>query len=55
MHDKTLSPSIVRLAGRNTRGRKHELLTKALHLLKAGCSTAVQMKIKEGSVSPRKS
>ncbi|KAJ0028930.1 hypothetical protein NQD34_003927 [Periophthalmus magnuspinnatus] len=34
-------------AGRNKHGRKHELLTKALHLLKAGCSAAVQMKIKE--------
>ncbi|KAK7912438.1 hypothetical protein WMY93_012649 [Mugilogobius chulae] len=26
---------------------KHELLTKALHLLKSGCSPAVHMKIKE--------
>uniref|UniRef100_A0A673XGX5 Protein inhibitor of activated STAT 1 n=1 Tax=Salmo trutta TaxID=8032 RepID=A0A673XGX5_SALTR len=34
-------------AGRNKHGRKHELLTKALHLLKAGCSPAVQMKVKE--------
>uniref|UniRef100_A0A7N8X824 Protein inhibitor of activated STAT 1 n=1 Tax=Mastacembelus armatus TaxID=205130 RepID=A0A7N8X824_9TELE len=34
-------------AGRNKHGRKHELLTKALHLLKAGCSPAVHMKIKE--------
>ncbi|KAJ7994647.1 hypothetical protein DPEC_G00251650 [Dallia pectoralis] len=34
-------------AGRDKHGRKHELLTKALHLLKAGCSPAVQMKIKE--------
>ncbi|KAL2089017.1 hypothetical protein ACEWY4_015916 [Coilia grayii] len=34
-------------AGRNKHGRKHELLTKALHLLKAGCSPAVQLKIKE--------
>ncbi|XP_051513058.1 E3 SUMO-protein ligase PIAS1-like isoform X2 [Myxocyprinus asiaticus] len=34
-------------AGRNKHGRKHELLTKALHLLKVGCSPAVQMKIKE--------
>ncbi|XP_075898720.1 E3 SUMO-protein ligase PIAS1 isoform X4 [Nelusetta ayraudi] len=34
-------------AGRNKHGRKHELVTKALHLLKAGCSPAVQMKIKE--------
>ncbi|XP_055766490.1 E3 SUMO-protein ligase PIAS1-like isoform X1 [Salvelinus fontinalis] len=34
-------------AGRNKHGRKHQLLTKALHLLKAGCSPAVQMKVKE--------
>uniref|UniRef100_A0AAQ4QHF2 Protein inhibitor of activated STAT 1 n=1 Tax=Gasterosteus aculeatus aculeatus TaxID=481459 RepID=A0AAQ4QHF2_GASAC len=34
-------------AGRNKHGRKHELLTKALHLLKAGCSPAVHMKVKE--------
>ncbi|XP_061830908.1 E3 SUMO-protein ligase PIAS1-like isoform X1 [Nerophis lumbriciformis] len=34
-------------AGRNKHGRKHELLTKALHLLKVGCSAAVHMKIKE--------
>ncbi|CAL8352248.1 unnamed protein product [Merluccius merluccius] len=34
-------------AGRNKHGRKHELLTKALHLLKAGCGPAVHMKIKE--------
>uniref|UniRef100_A0A3Q1J9N2 Protein inhibitor of activated STAT, 1a n=1 Tax=Anabas testudineus TaxID=64144 RepID=A0A3Q1J9N2_ANATE len=34
-------------AGRNKHGRKHELLTKALHLLKADCSPAVHMKIKE--------
>ncbi|KAK6317677.1 hypothetical protein J4Q44_G00109680 [Coregonus suidteri] len=34
-------------AGRNKHGRKHELLTKALHLLKAGCSPAIQMKVKE--------
>lgn len=34
-------------AGRNKHGRKHELLTKALHLLKTGCSPAVHMKIKE--------
>ncbi|XP_069381945.1 E3 SUMO-protein ligase PIAS1-like isoform X2 [Paralichthys olivaceus] len=34
-------------AGRNKHGRKHELLTKALYLLKAGCSPAVHMKIKE--------
>uniref|UniRef100_A0A3Q3MVP4 Protein inhibitor of activated STAT 1 n=1 Tax=Labrus bergylta TaxID=56723 RepID=A0A3Q3MVP4_9LABR len=34
-------------AGRNKHGRKHELLTKALHLLKVGCSPAVHMKVKE--------
>uniref|UniRef100_A0A8C5AQP6 Protein inhibitor of activated STAT 1 n=1 Tax=Gadus morhua TaxID=8049 RepID=A0A8C5AQP6_GADMO len=34
-------------AGRNKHGRKHELLTKALHLLKAGCGPAVHVKIKE--------
>uniref|UniRef100_A0A672JMB6 E3 SUMO-protein ligase PIAS1-like n=2 Tax=Salarias fasciatus TaxID=181472 RepID=A0A672JMB6_SALFA len=34
-------------AGRNKHGRKHELLSKALQLLKAGCSPAVHMKIKE--------
>lgn len=34
-------------AGRNKHGRKHELLTKALHLLKTGCSPDVHMKIKE--------
>ncbi|XP_054625837.1 E3 SUMO-protein ligase PIAS1-like isoform X1 [Dunckerocampus dactyliophorus] len=34
-------------AGRNKHGRKHELLTKALHLIKVGCSPAVHMKIKE--------
>ncbi|KAM9817363.1 E3 SUMO-protein ligase PIAS1-like [Neosynchiropus ocellatus] len=34
-------------AGRNKHGRKHELLTHALHLLKSGCSPAVHMKIKE--------
>ncbi|XP_062403112.1 E3 SUMO-protein ligase PIAS1 [Sardina pilchardus] len=34
-------------AGRNKHGRKHELLTKALHLLKAGVSPAIQLKIKE--------
>ncbi|XP_071261271.1 E3 SUMO-protein ligase PIAS1-like [Salvelinus alpinus] len=34
-------------AGRNKHGRKHQLLTKSLHLLKAGCSPAVQMKVKE--------
>ncbi|KAJ3593407.1 hypothetical protein NHX12_005742 [Muraenolepis orangiensis] len=34
-------------AGRNKHGRKHELLTKALHLLRSGCGPAVHMKIKE--------
>ncbi|NWU73055.1 PIAS3 ligase, partial [Pterocles burchelli] len=34
-------------AGRKPSGRRHELLAKALELLKAGCSPAVQMKIKE--------
>uniref|UniRef100_A0A3Q3DW10 Protein inhibitor of activated STAT 1 n=1 Tax=Hippocampus comes TaxID=109280 RepID=A0A3Q3DW10_HIPCM len=34
-------------AGRNKHGRKHELVTKALHLVKAGSSPAVHMKIKE--------
>ncbi|XP_077375146.1 E3 SUMO-protein ligase PIAS1-like [Festucalex cinctus] len=34
-------------AGRNKHGRKHELLSKALHLLKASSSTAVHLKIKE--------
>ncbi|XP_030626355.1 E3 SUMO-protein ligase PIAS2 isoform X2 [Chanos chanos] len=34
-------------AGRNKSGRKHELLLRALHLLKTGCSPAVEIKIKE--------
>uniref|UniRef100_A0A8C0FFC4 Protein inhibitor of activated STAT 3 n=1 Tax=Bubo bubo TaxID=30461 RepID=A0A8C0FFC4_BUBBB len=38
---------LLGFAGRNKSGRKHELLTKALQLLKSGCSPAVQMKIKE--------
>ncbi|NXH09883.1 PIAS1 ligase, partial [Bucco capensis] len=38
---------LLGFAGRNKSGRKHELLAKALQLLKAGCSPAVQMKIKE--------
>ncbi|XP_025025031.1 E3 SUMO-protein ligase PIAS3 isoform X3 [Python bivittatus] len=38
---------LLGFAGRNKSGRKHELLTKALQLLKSGCSSAVQMKIKE--------
>ncbi|XP_048875190.1 E3 SUMO-protein ligase PIAS2 isoform X3 [Brienomyrus brachyistius] len=35
------------MKGRNKSGRKHELLLRALHLLKSGCSPAVQIKIKE--------
>ncbi|XP_064416603.1 E3 SUMO-protein ligase PIAS3 isoform X2 [Latimeria chalumnae] len=38
---------LLGFAGRNKSGRKHELLTKGLQLLKSGCSPAVQMKIKE--------
>ncbi|NXT85826.1 PIAS3 ligase, partial [Zapornia atra] len=38
---------LLGFAGRNKSGRKHELLTKALQLLRSGCSPAVQMKIKE--------
>ncbi|XP_077423992.1 E3 SUMO-protein ligase PIAS1 isoform X3 [Vanacampus margaritifer] len=38
---------LLGFAGRNKHGRKHELLTKALHLVKAGCSPAMDMKIKE--------
>ncbi|NWI65798.1 PIAS1 ligase, partial [Todus mexicanus] len=38
---------LLGFAGRNKSGRKHELLAKALQLLKSGCSAAVQMKIKE--------
>ncbi|XP_069734707.1 E3 SUMO-protein ligase PIAS3 isoform X2 [Phaenicophaeus curvirostris] len=38
---------LLGFAGRNKSGRKHELLTRALQLLKSGCSPAVQMKIKE--------
>uniref|UniRef100_A0A4W5RAI6 Protein inhibitor of activated STAT, 1b n=2 Tax=Hucho hucho TaxID=62062 RepID=A0A4W5RAI6_9TELE len=38
---------LLSYAGRNKHGRKHQLLTKSLHLLKAGCSPAVQMKVKE--------
>uniref|UniRef100_A0A8C4QSJ6 Protein inhibitor of activated STAT, 1a n=1 Tax=Eptatretus burgeri TaxID=7764 RepID=A0A8C4QSJ6_EPTBU len=34
-------------AGRNKSGRKQELLTRALQLLRVGCSPAVQLKIKE--------
>lgn len=38
---------LLGFAGRNKSGRKHELLLRALHLLKNGCSPAVQIKIKE--------
>ncbi|XP_048875186.1 E3 SUMO-protein ligase PIAS2 isoform X1 [Brienomyrus brachyistius] len=38
---------LLGFAGRNKSGRKHELLLRALHLLKSGCSPAVQIKIKE--------
>uniref|UniRef100_F7F0T7 Protein inhibitor of activated STAT 2 n=1 Tax=Monodelphis domestica TaxID=13616 RepID=F7F0T7_MONDO len=34
-------------AGYNKNGCKHDLLTRALHLLKSGCSPAVQIKIRE--------
>ncbi|XP_042580434.1 E3 SUMO-protein ligase PIAS2-like isoform X2 [Cyprinus carpio] len=38
---------LLGFAGRNKSGRKHELLLRALHLLRSGCSPAVQIKIKE--------
>ncbi|XP_069796709.1 E3 SUMO-protein ligase PIAS3-like isoform X2 [Narcine bancroftii] len=38
---------LLGFSGRNKSGRKHELLTKVLHMLRNGCSAAVQMKIKE--------
>ncbi|XP_056314230.1 E3 SUMO-protein ligase PIAS2 isoform X2 [Danio aesculapii] len=38
---------LLGFAGRNKSGRKHELLLRALHLLRSGCSSAVQIKIKE--------
>ncbi|XP_057261690.1 E3 SUMO-protein ligase PIAS2 isoform X3 [Pezoporus wallicus] len=38
---------LLGFAGRNKSGRKHDLLMRALHLLKSGCSPAVQIKIKE--------
>ncbi|KAM4808129.1 E3 SUMO-protein ligase PIAS2 isoform 1-T1 [Rhinophrynus dorsalis] len=38
---------LLGFAGRNKSGRKHDLLMRALHLLKNGCSPAVQIKIKE--------
>ncbi|XP_038025446.1 E3 SUMO-protein ligase PIAS2 isoform X2 [Anas platyrhynchos] len=38
---------LLGFAGRNKSGRKHDLLMRALHLLKNGCSSAVQIKIQE--------
>ncbi|NXX81504.1 PIAS3 ligase, partial [Urocolius indicus] len=38
---------LLGFAGRNKSGRKHELLARALQLLRAGCSPAVHMKIRE--------
>lgn len=38
---------LLGFAGRNKSGRKHELLLRALHLLKSDCNPAVQIKIKE--------
>ncbi|XP_074789304.1 E3 SUMO-protein ligase PIAS2 isoform X4 [Athene noctua] len=38
---------LLGFAGRNKSGRKHDLLMRALHLLKSGCSPAVQIKIRE--------
>ncbi|XP_052448347.1 E3 SUMO-protein ligase PIAS2-like isoform X1 [Carassius gibelio] len=38
---------LLGFAGRNKSGRKHELLLRALQLLRSGCSPAVQIKIKE--------
>lgn len=38
---------LLGFAGQNKSGRKHELLLRALHLLKSGCSPAVQTKVKE--------
>ncbi|XP_070543376.1 E3 SUMO-protein ligase PIAS1-like isoform X2 [Ptychodera flava] len=38
---------LLGFAGKNKSGRKHELQGRALHLLKHGCSTSVQIKIKE--------
>ena len=35
---------LLGFAGRNKSGRKHELLAKALHLLKSSCAPSVQMK-----------
>ncbi|NWR25572.1 PIAS2 ligase, partial [Emberiza fucata] len=38
---------LLGFAGRNKSGRKCDLLMRALHLLKSGCSPAVQIKIQE--------
>ncbi|XP_010212351.1 PREDICTED: E3 SUMO-protein ligase PIAS2 isoform X4 [Tinamus guttatus] len=38
---------LLGFAGSNKSGRKHDLLMRALHLLKSGCSPAVQIKIRE--------
>ncbi|XP_061119163.1 E3 SUMO-protein ligase PIAS2-like isoform X1 [Conger conger] len=38
---------LLGFAGHNKSGHKHELLLRALHLLKSGCSPVVQNKIKE--------
>ena len=38
---------LLGFAGRNKSGRKHELLQRALTLLQKGCSTPVQIKIRE--------
>ncbi|XP_063814489.1 E3 SUMO-protein ligase PIAS2 isoform X1 [Pseudophryne corroboree] len=38
---------LLGFAGRNKSGRKHDLVVRALQLLKNGCSAAVQVKIKE--------
>lgn len=38
---------LLGFAGRNKSGRKHELLLRALHLLKSDCIPAVQLKIKD--------
>ncbi|NXP29548.1 PIAS2 ligase, partial [Scytalopus superciliaris] len=38
---------LLGFAGGNKSGQKHDLLMRALHLLKSGCSPAVQIKIQE--------
>ncbi|NXI58251.1 PIAS2 ligase, partial [Chloroceryle aenea] len=38
---------LLGFAGRNKSGRKHDLLMRAMHLVKNGCSPAVQLKIRE--------